>query len=119
MTTGMILGFGIVGGIVIAAAFVQLVLSKRLTAEQKKMILNYLVYAVVEAEEWYGGGTGKLKLANVYNKFVKQLPQLAQLVSYDTFCSLVDQALEIMKEMCTNDKINSVINPDDKEETKE
>lgn len=77
---------------------------------KKQMILNYLVYAVALAEQAFGSKTGQLKLAKVYNEFVVEMPIIAKTISYDLFCSLVDQALEILKGMLKNKSIDEIIN---------
>lgn len=81
-----------------------------MTPAKQEMILNYLVYAVVQAEQIFGSGTGRLKLAKVYNDFVKDLPAIAKLISYDSFCKLVDKALVKLEEMLKNNTISDIIN---------
>lgn len=80
------------------------------TDAKKQMILNYLVYAVALAEQAFGSKTGQLKLAKVYNEFVVEMPLIAKGISYELFCQLVDQALEILRKMLQNKSIDEIIN---------
>lgn len=78
--------------------------------KQKEKVRQWLLWAVITAEREYGGGTGKLKLAFVYDLFLSQFPKLSKLISFTTFSALVDQALERMKIILeTNPKILSVV----------
>ena len=72
-------------------------------------IKSWLLWAVTEAEKDFGGGTGKLKLAFVYDMFMKKFPKLQVIVPYKLFTVLVDEALIIMKEMLKNEKISEII----------
>ena len=69
------------------------------TKEQIAKIKEWLLYAVTEAEKELGGGTGQLKLRQVYDLFVQRFPAVAAVVSFDTFSGWVDEALEQMREM--------------------
>lgn len=69
------------------------------TEEQLAKVKEWLLWAVTEAEKDLGGGTGKLKLRQVYDLFVTRFPWLAKLVSFELFSSMVDEALEEMREM--------------------
>ncbi len=69
------------------------------TAEQLAKVREWLLWAVTEAEKDLGGGTGKLKLRQVYDLFVTRFPWLAKLVSFELFSAMVDDALEEMREM--------------------
>ena len=67
--------------------------------EQKRKVKEWLLWAVTQAEAELGGGTGKLKLRQVYDLFVQRFPAIARAVSFETFCQWVDGALEEMREM--------------------
>ena len=69
------------------------------TKEQIAKIKEWLLYAVTEAEKELGGGTGQLKLRQVYDLFVQRFPTVAAVISFDTFSGWVDEALEQMREM--------------------
>ena len=66
---------------------------------QLAKVRELLLWAVTEAEKELGGGTGKLKLRQVYDLFVTRFPWLARIVPFDLFSSMVDDALEDMREM--------------------
>ncbi|MBR4450928.1 MAG: hypothetical protein IKS39_03745 [Clostridia bacterium] len=68
-------------------------------------IRSWLLWAVTQAEREFGSGTGKLKLAFVYDLFIAKFPKLQIIVPFKLFSALVDQALAVMKEMLKNDKI--------------
>ena len=78
---------------------------------QLAKVREWLLWAVTEAEKELGGGTGKLKLRQVYDLFVTRFPWLAKVVSFDLFSSLVDDALEDMREMLkTNQAVKVLVN---------
>ena len=83
----------------------------RLSPEQQKAkIREWLLWAVIKAEREYGGGTGKLKLAFVYDLFLKQFPTMSRLMSFEKFSELVNKALERMRLILeTNPKILSIV----------
>lgn len=66
---------------------------------QLAKVREWLLWAVTEAEKELGGGTGKLKLRQVYDLFVTRFSWLARIVPFDLFSSMVDDALEDMREM--------------------
>lgn len=74
------------------------------TEKQLAKVKEWLLWAVTEAEKDLGGGTGKLKLRQVYDLFVQRFPWLAKAVSFELFSSLVDEALKEMREMLDNNQ---------------
>lgn len=72
------------------------------TKEQLQKVREWLLFAVTEAEAQFGSGTGKLKLRNVYDLFVQRFPWLVKTVSFAMFSGLVDDALEEMRKMLSN-----------------
>lgn len=79
-------------------------------AAQKERIRQWLLWAVSLAEQKFGGGTGQLKLREVYDKFITKFPFISKIISFQTFSNLVDDALVDMKEMLDkNDNINDII----------
>lgn len=96
---------GIVGGFFIAK-FISVPNSTKIA-----MLKKWMLWAVAQAEAEMGAGTGALKLAKVYNKFVEDLPQIASVVTYDQFCDIVDESLAILRELIeTNGNIDDFIN---------
>ena len=71
---------------------------------QLAKVREWLLWAVTEAEKELGGGTCKLKLRQVYDLFVTRFPWLARIVPFDLFSSMVDDALEDMREMLKNNQ---------------
>lgn len=67
--------------------------------EQMEAVRQWLLGAVTEAEKDLGGGTGRLKLRYVYDRFVVRFPWLAKIVSFETFSGMVDDALDEMRDM--------------------
>ena len=74
------------------------------TDAQLAKVKEWLLWAVTEAEKELGGGTGKLKLRQVYDLFVTRFPWLAKIVSFELFSELVDEALEDMRDMLKNNQ---------------
>lgn len=66
---------------------------------QLAKVREWLLYAVTIAEKELGGGTGKIKLRQVYDMFLVKFPWLAGVVSFETFSDLVDDALEEMRKI--------------------
>ena len=80
-------------------------------AEQIKSVKEWLLYAVAEAERYFGGGTGQLKLRYVYDMFIQKFPYTAALITFDDFSNLVDEALEKMEKLLeTNTAVNTYVN---------
>lgn len=80
------------------------------TKEQIKKIKEVLLYWVIEAESEFGSKTGLVKLRYVYDLFVARFPMVAKLVSFETFSSWVDEALDKMKELLhINEAINDLV----------
>lgn len=99
----IIIVMGVIGliGIAIAALYYFMNLSKD---KQIQMVKNWLLLAVVEAEKALGSGTGQLKLRYVYDLFITRFKYLSLVISFSQFSMLVDEALEIMRNMIANNK---------------
>ena len=78
---------------------------KRPSDEQIAKVKEWLLVAVLEAEREFGSGTGKVKLRVVYDLFVNRFPWVAKVVSFDTFATWVDEALDIVEEWLKDNKI--------------
>jgi len=74
------------------------------TAKQIEKIKEWLLYAIVTAEEIYGSNLGAVKLRWVYDGFITRFKWLSVIVSFEMFSQLVDESLEIMKEMLKSNK---------------
>ena len=80
------------------------------TKEQLANVKKWLLWAVSLAEKELGGGTGPLKLAQVYDHFTERFPAIAAWVSFDTFHGWVKDALvEMEKLLAENEDIKEVI----------
>ena len=94
--------------LILAAVVVVGLWIKRFTslpsAEQQAKIKEWLLYAVIMAEKEFGSGTGKLKLASVYAEFLEVFPDLASIISFELFSSLVDEVLVQMREILETNK---------------
>lgn len=69
------------------------------TEEQISKVKEWLLFAVMQAEKELGHGTGTLKLRYVYDLFVTTFPEVAKLVSFDTFSKWVDEVLVYMRRL--------------------
>lgn len=67
--------------------------------EQLEKVREWLLWAVTNAEKELGGGTGQIKLRQVYDLFVVRFPWLAKIVSFGVFSGLVDDALDKMNSL--------------------
>lgn len=72
------------------------------TDAQLSKVREWLLYAVIEAEKYYQHGTGALKLRATYNEFCKVFPSLVNVISFELFSRLVDEALEQMRDILKN-----------------
>lgn len=69
------------------------------TEEQIEKVKEWLLWAVLQAEAEFGGGTGQLKLHYVYDMFVQRFPAIAQAITFDMFSKLVDEVLIRMRKI--------------------
>lgn len=70
--------------------------------QQMKMISEWLLLAVVQAEKELGNGTGEIKLRYVYDKFIQKFGKMAMIISFEQFSSMVDVALDKMRDMLSS-----------------
>lgn len=85
-----------------------------LVANQKKSAKEWLLLAVTEAEKALGGGTGKLKLRQVYQAFITNFGLFAKYVKFETFEVWVSESLEQMKQLLeSNKKIEEYVKGDE------
>lgn len=88
----------IIGGIIAVIAVVYLIIN------QKKKVIEWLKWAVSEAEKLLGGGTGQLKLRLVYDWFVQKFPIVAAFLPFRVFSAWVDTALETFRKWLDENK---------------
>lgn len=74
------------------------------TTKQKDKVLQWLLYAVTEAEKLFGSQTGVLKLRYVYDRFIEKFPAVARVITFNTFSAWVDEALGQMRHILETNK---------------
>lgn len=79
-------------------------------SKQMEKVLEWLKWAVSEAEYRYKSGTGQIKLRYVYDMFVTKFPWIAKIITFTQFSMLVDDALEWFNEQIDkNEKIKDYV----------
>ncbi len=71
---------------------------------QISKIQEWLIYACIEAEKAFGSKTGQIKLRYVYDKFITKFAGISNLISFEFFSYLVDEALETVRKMLESNK---------------
>lgn len=93
---------------------------KQPTEIQMNNLREWLTWAVSEAEKRLGSGTGELKLRYVYNKFIDKFWYLSDVISFEKFKTLVDNALVEMNKMLTeNEAVSKYVTGNETESEKE
>lgn len=87
-----------VGSIIGLTAIIYLVIN------QKNKVIEWLKYAVSEAEKQLGGGTGQLKLRLTYDWFCAKFPVAAAVLPFAVFSAWVDVALDTFKRWLDENK---------------
>lgn len=64
----------------------------------KGNIQEWMLWAVTEAENYLGSGTGKLKLRYVYDKCVEKFPVVKYVLPFSIFSDWVDVVLDTMRD---------------------
>lgn len=80
----------IIGGVILVGFIAYMVIN------QRKKVIEWLKYAVCEAERILGEKTGQLKLRAVYDWFCDKFHVLAAILPFRVFSAWVDVALETM-----------------------
>lgn len=82
--------------------------------QQLANVTEWLLWAVTNAEKELGGGTGQLKLRQVYDMFLLRFPELVDRIPFDDFSQLVDTALITMRKMLgENTAVQSYVSGDE------
>lgn len=102
----------------LVVAFVYIKKFKNLPSEQQvTTIKEWLLWAVIEAEKEFKGGTGALKLRYVYNLFLERFPSLSSIIPFELFSLWVDEVLVQMKHLLeTNEAVAKFVDLDSKGE---
>lgn len=109
----MVFNIGLV--LLLGGGFIMLVITflRMGQQQQMKMISEWLLLAVVQAEKELGGGTGEIKLRYVYDKFIQKFDKMAMIISFEQFSSMVDVALDKMRNMLSsNTQLSNYVNND-------
>lgn len=105
---GILVGGGVAYGFI--SYFLKLTKEKQITN-----IKEWLVFACIEAEKLLGSKTGKVKLRYVYDLFISKYRFLSILIPFEMFSTLVDEALEQVRNLIeTNEAIASYVLGDKK-----
>lgn len=73
-------------------------------AKQEEALMEFLKWAVFQAEKRLGSGTGQLKLREVYQQATLQFPWVAERITFEKFSQMVDEALIWMRKEIGNNK---------------
>lgn len=78
--------------------------------KQIENLKEWLKLAVTEAEAALGSGTGQLKLRDVYDIAVEKFPWVGEFITFETFSTWVDEALEWMNnQLESNEKVKAYV----------
>lgn len=94
LAIGLIIGLGVIIYLII---------------NQKSKVIEWLKFAVAEAEKLLGSGTGQLKLRQVYDWFCEKFPVIAAILPFRVFSAWVDIALETFDKWLDNSKFTAYI----------
>lgn len=95
------IGIIIIVGVAAYAIYYFMNLSKD---KQLEVVREWLLLAVIQAEKALGSGTGQVKLRFVYDLFIDKFKYLSLVISFEQFSMLVDDALDTMRDMISNNK---------------
>ena len=96
--------------IVLALVYKIVTFAKSPSQNQLAQVKEWLLYAVAQAEKKLGSGTGQLKLRYVYDMFILRFGPVAKMISFETFSTLVDEALYIFRDMLRdNDAVSKYV----------
>ena len=87
-----------IGGVIGVIIIIYLIIN------QRHKVIEWLKFAVTEAEKLLGEKTGQLKLRQVYDWFVQKFPFVAAVVPFKIFSGWVDVALETMRKWLEDNK---------------
>lgn len=95
------IGIIIIIGVAAYAIYYFMNLSKD---KQLEVVREWLLLACIQAEKALGSGTGQVKLRFVYDLFIDKFKYLSLVISFEQFSMLVDDALDTMRDMISNNK---------------
>ena len=78
--------------------------------KQIENLKEWLKLAVTEAEAALGSGTGQLKLRDEYDMAVEKFPWVGEFITFETFSTWVDEALEWMNnQLESNENVKAYV----------
>lgn len=78
--------------------------------KQIENLKEWLKLAVTETEAALGSGTGQLKLQDVYDMAVEKFPWVGEFITFETFSTWVDEALEWMNnQLESNENVKAYV----------
>ena len=81
--------------------------------QQINNIKEWLLYAVLDAERLLGSNTGRVKLRYVYDLFVSKFRVMSFIISFEQFSMLVDEALDVMRDLIENNQaVKAIVESD-------
>ena len=93
----------VIGGVILAGFVVYMIIN------QRSKIMEWLKWAVTEAEKALGSGTGQLKLHKVWAWFCEQFPFIAAVLPFRVFSAWVDVALDTLDEWLVRNAVKAYI----------
>ena len=80
------------------------------TEEKLQSVKEWAIYACAIAQAHLGSGTGQLKMRQTYDMFIIRFPDLAKVISYETYKMTAELALtELKKMLATNPNVKDLI----------
>lgn len=80
------------------------------TEEKLQSVKEWAIYACAIAQAHLGSGTGQLKMRETYDMFIIRFPDLAKIISYETYKFTAELALAEFKKMLeTNPNVKDLI----------
>lgn len=80
------------------------------TEEKLESVKQWAIYACAIAQAHLGSGTGQLKMRQTYDMFIIRFPDLAKVISYETYKMTAQLALtELKKMLATNPNVKDLI----------
>lgn len=109
MKTNSIVLIVVILAVVLAVFYFVFTFIRKSREEKITAVKEWLLFCVTKMENIYGSGTGQIKLRAAWDFALQRFPFLAMLVTFDEFSKWIDEALEQMKDMLKNEKIESFI----------
>ena len=79
--------------------------------KQMEALMEFLKWAVFQAEKHLGSGTGQLKLREVYQQATLQFPWVSERITFEKFSELVNDALDWMNDQIEkNNNLQEFVN---------